>query len=338
MKLFASISVFCIGFALMLSSCTKEYSQENGGKVVIGEGTAEGTLSGAPSNCSNIQLLGAYAASLPTDSSDKVIIEMNFTKAGTYNISTDTLNGIYFSNSGTVSTTGTTSITLFANGTPTGTGAFIYTVKFKGSACSFTCDILTLAPSNGTDYFPTTANSFWKYASSNPAAQPKDTLRNLSTNNIFTINTDSYNLFTSSNSAAVDSLFFRKVTGEYHQFGDMDIAGVASNVVPADYIFLKDNVPAGTSWESPVGNAIVNSVSVNLKLTFTITGKSVNVTIGNVVFKDVIKVTTAEQVQLPAGYTTVLTYETWYAKGVGIINLTAAAPFYGYQVQQYQVF
>jgi hypothetical protein len=181
-------------------------------------------------------------------------------------------------------------------------------------------------------------DSYWKFVSSDPAAAPEDTLRTTSNNAVYTIGTDSYNLFISTSSLGSDSLYYRKGNGEYHQYGDMDIAGAASNVVAADYIFLKDNVPAGTSWQSAEGDAVVNSIPVKMRLNFTVSAKNVNVQSGNAVFKDVIKIITSEQVQLPAGWSTILTFETWYAKGIGIVNIAAPVPFYGYQVEAYQVF
>jgi hypothetical protein len=338
MKLFSPIAAICFACSVLLFSCDKEYSVEDNTKVV-GEGTAEGILgSGTAGDCSNTQKFGVYAQGLTTDSSNKVLVELNVTTPGTYNISTDTVNGVYFSKTGTITITGVTSILLAATGTPASTGSFAYTVKFKGTVCSFSIDVLAVAPSNGTDYFPVTANSYWKYLSANPAAGPQDTSRNTSTGNIFTILGNNYFLFAKSDASGTDSLFFRKSGGEYQQFADLDIAGIADSVVAADYTFLKDNVPVGTTWESSEGDATVASVPVKIKLKLTISSKNTSVQVGNAVFKDVIKVTTAEQVNQSAGYSTVFSYETWYAKGIGVINIVAAAPLYGFLVQQYQVF
>lgn len=339
MKSILRLTAFLLLTSFLLASCSKELSKEiSGTGVIIGSGTAEGSFTGAPDACSNAVTGGAYGVNLPTGTGDTVVLSMNFTNAGTYSISTDTINGLYFSGSGNIAAPGTTSVVLNAHGTPAVTGTYDFTVTFKTSVCGFPVNVSDVAVSNGTDYFPVTTNSFWKFVSSDPAALPADTLRNTSTGDIFSDNGVNYNLFVSSNSNGEDSLFFNKANGEYHQLGDMDIAGAANNVVAADYIFLKDNVAVGTTWESPEGDADISGVNAKLKLKMTLSAKDVNVQVENLVFKDVIKVITAEQVQLPAGWSTILTYETWYAKGIGIINITAPSPLYGYEVQSYQVF
>lgn len=64
-------------------------------------------------------------------------IQANVTKAGTYSITTDQVNGITFANSGTLASTGTQSITLTGTGTPTLAGTETYTLN-TAPACSFT--------------------------------------------------------------------------------------------------------------------------------------------------------------------------------------------------------
>lgn len=340
MKLTARFLFFSLLITGLFTACQKEYSVEdkaNSG-VIIGGGTSEGILGGNPGDCSGAMEAGVMAVGTALTDSNRLTIEMNFTQIGTYYISTDTVNGVHYSKTGVVSATGPTQITLVGSGTPVVTGSYDFTVSFKASLCTFSLTVYNVTPVTGSDYFPITAGSFWSYASSDPLATTDDTIRNVATSDLFTVGSDTYTLFTSDNSTAIDSLFFRKGTGEYHQFGDLDVAGAASNVVASDYIFLKDNVPTGTEWLSAEGDAVINSVPTKIRLKFTIAAKDVTVALGINAYNNVIKVTTSEQIQLPAGWTTALTYETWYAKGIGMINIVAPTPLYGYQLTSFKVF
>jgi hypothetical protein len=337
MKLYTRILLFTLLASGLLTACQKEYSFEEDGTVVVGGGTSEGTLGGDSGTCANAQQNGALGVGIPLTDSNQLTVELNFTKIGTYSVSTDTVNGIYFSKTGTITATGAATITLYGRGTPAAAGTFPFTVNFKGSYCTFDVTVYEVAVANGTDYFPTTAASFWHYISSDPSAAPEDTILNTADNATGTINGTPYSLFIGETANGTDSSFYRKGNGEYHQFGDIDIAGVADNFVAQDYIFLKDNVAAGTEWESAEGDANIDTVTVKMKLKFAIAEKNVTVLLDNKVYKDVIKVLTTEQVQLATGWTTVLSYEAWYAKGIGLINIAAPAPYYGFKITAYNV-
>lgn len=322
----------------LFTACSKEYSFEYGNGTIIGGGTSEGTLGGDSGSCTNTQLAGLLGVGIPLTDTNQLTVELNFTQIGTYSISTDTVNGIYFSKTGTATTTGPSTIVLTGSGTPQAAGPFTFTVRFKGSFCTSSLTVYETAISNGSDYFPTTTNSYWHYISSDPAAGSGDTVLVTSTGVSGTINGNPYTLFTSDTDAGTDSSFYAKGNGEYHEFGDIDVAGAANNIVAQDYIFLKDNIAVGTEWETAEGDAIVNGDTVKMKLKFTIAAKGENVLLDNMIYRDVIKVLITEQVNLSTtGWTTVISYESWYAKGIGLINVSAAAPVYGFKVDRYLV-
>ncbi|MES2645676.1 MAG: hypothetical protein V4717_02285 [Bacteroidota bacterium] len=339
MKLIAPLFFISLFISVLFTSCEKEYSLEDkgGSGVIIGGGTSMGTLGGSPGECANAVDSGVILAGTALTADNRITIEMNFTQIGTYYISTDTVNGIYFSKNGIVNATGPTQIVLTGSGKPTVAGVYSFIVSFKGSTCSFDVTAFDLPPVVTGDYFPTTAASYWSYISSDPAAATDDTLRNTATSVTYTLNSNQFTLFKSQAGVDTDSLFFSKSNGEYHQFGDLDLAGTASNVVAADYIFLKDNVAAGTEWFSPEGDATINSATVKIRLKFTIAAKDVTASIGTTAFNNVIKVTTSQQAQSAAGWSTILTFESWYARGIGLIKLVAPTPFYGYEIKSYQV-
>lgn len=88
-------------------------------------------------SCTGFNVYGPYNASVSLLPSDSVVVQINVTAIGSYNITTDTVNGIYFSASGTFTKTGSQNLTLKGTGTPTASGSFSYTLKFGNTGCSF---------------------------------------------------------------------------------------------------------------------------------------------------------------------------------------------------------
>jgi len=328
-----------IGSLLLLTACTKELSFEQGADLP--SNTSDGTLSGAGGACANINVLGAYGQGLALDTAqNKLEVEVNFTQAGTWYIFTDTVNGVYFNGTGSVTTTGLTTVTLRGIGVPANPGPFTWNVKYKTSTCSTSITVNQVATPNGSDYFPMTSNSWWTYIFTDPAATPADTLYQLSTGVSGGVpGGGTYALFTIEDPSFKDSSFYRKSGNDYFQYGDLDLAGATDKPVVGEWIFLKDNVPAGTSWTSAEGSGSISGAPVKVRIKFDLLEKDVNVLVGNRVFANTIKVKVTQQGQL-AGATSwadVITYETWFAKGIGLINLAAAAPVYGFRVLKYTV-
>lgn len=100
-------------------------------------GTAVYTLGGSPGNCAGFAAAGTYATGTALTSSNTVTAQVNVTTAGTYSITTNTVNGIIFSGSGTFTGTGAQPITLTGTGTPLAAGSFNYTPAAGSSTCTF---------------------------------------------------------------------------------------------------------------------------------------------------------------------------------------------------------
>lgn len=135
---------------LMFSSCTKEYSEENGGIPIGGgggstSGSAVFTLAGAPGSCSIPTIAGTYRAGTLLNNSNSIILNVDVTTVGTYTVSTGSANGMAFSGSGTFTITGTQIITLVGSGTPVAAGTHNFTAGSNG--CTFS--ITTLPASSG---------------------------------------------------------------------------------------------------------------------------------------------------------------------------------------------
>jgi hypothetical protein len=132
MKLFFTIFFVVIFFA----ACTKE----NSGSVPTGpassSGIADFTLAGAPGNCTDVVVSGAYNAGIAASNADSALITVDVDSIGSYLISTNTENGISFNASGSFTRYGTQFVGLKASGRPIANGTFTYTIGTNG--CSFT--------------------------------------------------------------------------------------------------------------------------------------------------------------------------------------------------------
>lgn len=87
-------------------------------------------------NCTGATLQGNYAAGVPLDPSNTMTISVNATTAGTYTITSTTVNGVTFSATGTLVVGNNANIVLMGTGTPTAGGSFAYPLSGSGASCS----------------------------------------------------------------------------------------------------------------------------------------------------------------------------------------------------------
>lgn len=140
-------SLLFIITSVLFFSCQKEYSLE--GKLV--GGTAVFTFTGAPGPCSNPVVTGAYQAGTALGATNLVSLSVNVATAGTYTISTTTVNGISFSGSGTFAGTGAQTIILTGTGIPAAAGTSSFTPGTNG--CAFSVIITGGGGGSGTAVF-----------------------------------------------------------------------------------------------------------------------------------------------------------------------------------------
>jgi hypothetical protein len=116
-------------------------------------GNAVFSLVGSGGNCANADIQGTYMKGTALTQDNKVMLDVDVTSAGAWNIATGTVNGIKFSGSGMFSSTGTQTITLEGSGTPTNSGATNFPVTAGSSNCSFpvSVDTIPVAPCNPTN-------------------------------------------------------------------------------------------------------------------------------------------------------------------------------------------
>ncbi len=348
MKQFLSI-IFLVIMTVFFYSCKKEYSLEGGivtggGNGNTNSGTSVGKLGGTPGSCANATLNGVYGQGIAlTDSINYLNVEVTIDTVGTYTIGTDTVNGVYFLASGTFTVPGLQTVKIKAYGTPFNPGLFTNTVKYKGSSCLFDVEVFTVAIPNGTDYFPTTTNSNWTLIPDDPLASPDDTTRITSLGTFITFGGNSYSILENKYSTPPkDSSYFRKGSGLYYNYGDLDLVGFTDGVI-GEYIMLKDNVPVGNNWESSSFATSFSGIAGSFKIVSTISQKNVVKQINGKIYNNVIVVKHSFQAKISvAPFTEVYKGELWFAKGIGLIRSITSdvtgTNSYGFFVGRYQIF
>jgi hypothetical protein len=129
---YSLLFVFLLPF---LFSCNKEYSLEGN----AAGGSAIFTYSGSPDACTDAVVTGNYQAGNTLDLNNKVTLSVNVSIIGNYSITTNTVNGISFSGSGSFTTPGIQTIVLTGSGVPIAGGTFDISPGVNG--CDFPVDI-----------------------------------------------------------------------------------------------------------------------------------------------------------------------------------------------------
>jgi hypothetical protein len=95
-------------------------------------------------DCTGITQSGSVIVGKGITNKTSLSISVNVAKTGVYSISTDTLNGIYFSSSDTFNTTGTQTVVLKGTGTPVSLGTNKFTIRGDGDSCKV--DVTAVSP------------------------------------------------------------------------------------------------------------------------------------------------------------------------------------------------
>ena len=287
-------------------------------------GTAVYALQGSPNNCNPGSTQGTYAAGIATNSSNTATVNVDVTTVGTYSIVTTAVNGVTFSASGTFSGAGAQAIVLNASGTPTAEGSFTVPVTVGSTTCSFPLTVV----SGVIDYFPRTTNSNWSYQFD---SNPMDTLFQNVISQTQSAMGNTYNIFMYNDGSGADTLgYFRKASGDYYQYMDVGFFFGLDHDVWGEYIFLKDNVAAGTSWTSGVftdtytDTTSGSTVPISVRFKETIQQKDVAVTVQGTTYQNTIVVLEEYEYSFDGGTTwSPLPFSStnYYARNVGLIKL-----------------
>lgn len=294
---------------------------------------SSGVLGVSNGSCSSATISGTYTQGIVMNPGNKVTVQVTVAQPGTYNIYTDTTNGVVFYAKGNFSTTGVQNVILQGAGTPVNEGVSQFVVHYGTSQCSFNITFQKgLAPPN--DYLPLTSQTGfnnWTYVQNGT-----DTYYTQVLSGSYVVNGLSYTVVgsgTNTSDVQNDTAgIFRKGNGIYYLLFDYSSFTSAQQPLRIETIILKDNVPVGTTWDGPEVPVTVNGISLQYHIKFTILEKAVPATVGTFAFPDVIKV----KGELYSGTTNLgVGMEWWYAKNVGIVyekDISAETIIQNYQI------
>lgn len=283
--------------------------------------TSQYILGGSPGNCTGV-IVGTYTEGTPLNTSNSAIADVTVNQPGSYIIYTDTVNGVYFRATGNFTNLGPQTVDLFGFGTPLAPGSFTFQMRGGTSNCSFQ---LTFAPANppNTDYFPLTQFSWWSYNS----LLTSDSMYKYS-NNVASFAGNTYRVFQIGSPGPfganiIGEAPYRKDGSDYLLYFTTDSFSTITFDVPVmgEMIFLKENSPAGTTWQSAEFQGLQNGIPVKIKYDFNIASVGGTHLVNSVNYNDVIKVNSTAQVNINnAGYIPNAEMESYFSKGIGLIE------------------
>jgi hypothetical protein len=320
-------------------SCQKEISYELGS-------AAKGSLQSSSGECLPKNVAGTYVAGKALADTNYIEVTINITQAGPYSISTDTVNGYYFSGSGSFNQSGTTTVRLTGKGTPGVEGVDNFVLAFDSSSCSVAVTVLPAGSSPGggntsgsTDHFILTPNSFWTY---DDPFNPGDTVKR---SIIGTANspTNTYTVMREQFSAGADSLYYRKAGNDYFEytFTDAFTTVTFDSAALDDILFLKEGLNTGDTWASPEYSGTENGTPVKLTYTFTCNDANATLNKNGLTFNNVYKVTMVSKVSLNgAPYQDDVTWVSYYAQSIGLVYQTISVRNNNFEstIRHWQVF
>ncbi len=315
--------------ALALFSCKKEYSLEN----VQFQGNAIYSLQDSAGNCTIAEVHGTYKADTTLSDSSYVYIHVNFITTGKYHFTSDTVNNIWFIDSGYALVTGPAVIKLKGFGQPALPVTSTYLINNNAKGCGF-----SITASSPDDYLPSTNASTWRFQYV-PAVLSASGAKIDSFDVTVTPPTILYNgrTYVQYATSLLDTFYFAKQSNDYYEFGTLDfdytfIYDKVDNFI--EYIYLKTNQPVGTTWESPeVGVSFGGAWGLTSKTglakdVFTIVELNLPHTVAGITFQNVIGVRRDIMFKETGAtnYTKVMDGIAWYAKGVGLIDQAINLP------------
>ena len=339
-KLAITLAVFCLFMA-----CKKELSVENGGFA----GTAQGELVDSLGNCKNVTIRGTYAVDTPLTNNNFVEVNVNFTAPGKYKIYTDTVNGMWFLDSGFAISVGPSVVKIKGKGTPILAKNADFNLFFNNTMCSFRVPVSGSGSGGGSgggggtggagnaDYFPTSSGSTWTYQYI-PKLGNVDTFRVTVGTKQVTVANDSLT-YSQFGTSLLDTFYFAKASqGNYYALStvDFDYTFLFDSIPNKfiSYIFLKENAAVGDTWQSGEYGTVklVSGTTTergDAKAVFTVISKNTTpYTIGGKVYSNVINIKREIMFKpnTPGGtYKMVLAGNAYYAKGFGLIDQVFSA-------------
>jgi len=259
------------------------------------------TLQNNGGTCTTPIIGGTYAATQALTISNTVQLVANVTVAGSYNITTNSDNGITFSASGNFAATGAQPITFTGSGTPTTEGDNIFTPLITSGACAFTITTVAAAQvSSGIltckiDGVLTTFN-IRAVASLTVTGQPGlyiDGFQSVANNNTV----PEFQLFLNNND---NSTFKPGTYDEKHFIPTQTSMGYRIEVdllyQNSDQSFTRYNTASNFTTPNPPFTIIVTSISAT-RVKGTFSGKMTNIFDGSTIIKTITEGSFDEPIQ-----------------------------------------
>lgn len=274
---------------------------------------------------------GNYTAGTATAATNRVVINYTYATAGSYTVSTNTVNGYSFGPATVTATAGApTTITLNATGTPTAVGTNTFIVNLgDGQNCSFTVTVGNGTTTQNTDYFPTTANSWWSY-DEGTGGNDSFKITNAGPTQVFGGNT--YQRFVYSNIQGSREEFYRKDPSNGYYYESQDTAGFGPelrfNTSRLDAQFLRNTLTTNQTWNSDfpatyTDDSTGQQFSVILRYKYTCTNANATLTVNGKPFTNVYVVQWMPQfvvgTNIQDAFDDPITF--YYAKGIGLIRV-----------------
>ena len=304
---------FCL-LLITFYACKKEYSYEGGPQ--------------SSGYCTNIIVYGTYQVGKDFTDSNFLSVQLYFTNTGSYNITSDTVNGFSFGGSGNIIDTGITQLHLAAHGKPIKPGNSLYSVRYDSSQCQVqiaVADTLSNAAQTGNrDLFPLADNNLWSYDDlSYPRDSIVETIKGTTVLNSVThfIMNDFISFFPANNQS-----YYRKSGSDYFAYEAVSTFTDALDYAPTiydDMNFLKDDCHTGQTWYTPIytGRTSLGFQMLQLCYVFRCIQADGTATINGKTFQQVYKIEMRPEVAdvgAPLKATGEI-HTSYYARGIGLI-------------------
>jgi hypothetical protein len=324
------LSIFLAVIAMFMA-CKKEMSLENG----LSAGLATGELVDSMGYCKRADVQGTYKVDTPlVTTTNYAVVSVNFTSQGKYKIYSDTVNGMWFIDSGFTVTTGQVSLKIRGYGTPILPKITDFSLFFNNTLCTFSVNVGGTVSGGGTsgstgsngDYFPTTSGSSFAYAYS-PAIAGTTNFTIGVGEGLVAYNGLNYAKFGTNSQ---DTFYFAKDgAGVYYALSTIDFdytllfdSYPTGNAAYVSYPFLKEAANVGQTWETAEYAPVVfQGTKGTAKAIFSNAEKNISYTVGGKTYTQVISVERIIMFKPDGGnYSELVRGNSYYAKNFGLID------------------
>jgi hypothetical protein len=334
------LSFASVLFLFFIISCQKEKSYEQGKP-------SHGSLQDSVGDCLSKSVVGTYTATKKLTDSNYIDVDVNVAQPGHYAVYTDTVNGYYFSATGTFTKSGLNTVRMKGSGTPGLAGIDDFIIFYDSTFCDVSVTVGDNSGTPGTpntDHQPLTANSYWTYNDAY-STTATDTIKRVN-DNTTSHNGNNYRVITEYDNSGSPQWEYhlRKTGNDYFEYTTVDDYSVMSfdTAVEGDILFLKEGLSTNATWLSSEYSGVVNSVPTKLRYSFTCTDANASITVNGKTFTNVYKITWKSQISSNGGaYTDEgLTWVSYYAQGIGLVDMkgTLGANSIEYKIRYYKVF